>query len=154
MWLDGLIEGDLNEVCDRSACRTKPRRSRFRGRGCLLSRSLTIRFAELFGDLAVAASPELYEPRQREREQRATYDALLTAGVPDQLACATAFNPQVLQAIAPTYLGIRADAASPPAAATCGTAAPKDVVATVAAKLASVCRRVIEHKWLMATSLS
>ena len=83
----------------------------FADEGCPLSRSLTIRFAELFGDLAVAASPELYEPRQREREQRATYDALLTAGVPDRLACATAFNPQVLEAIAPTYLGIRADAA-------------------------------------------
>jgi hypothetical protein len=83
----------------------------FADKGCPLSRSLTIRFAELFGDLAVAASPELYEARKRERDQRATYDALLTVGVPDQLACATASNPQVLPAILPTYLGIRADAA-------------------------------------------
>jgi hypothetical protein len=42
----------------------------------------------------------------------------------------------------------------PPAASTCRPAvtAPKDVVATVAVKPARTHRRVIEHKWLMATS--
>jgi hypothetical protein len=32
-------------------------------------------------------------------------EALLAAGAPEQLACAAALNPQVLQAIAPTYFG-------------------------------------------------
>jgi hypothetical protein len=58
-----------------------------------------------FRDLAEAASPELHEQRQRERGQRATYEALLAAGAPEQLACAAALNPQLLQTVAPTYFG-------------------------------------------------
>jgi hypothetical protein len=57
-------------------------------------------------DAAARMDSTVYEQRRREREQRATYEALLAAGAPEQLACAAALNPQVLQAIA-----IRADAA-------------------------------------------
>jgi hypothetical protein len=34
----------------------------------------------------------------------ATYEALLAAGAPEPTACAAALNPQVFQAVAPTYL--------------------------------------------------
>ena len=56
-------------------------------------------------DAAARMDSTVYEQRRREREQRATYEALLAAGAPEQLACAAALNPQVLQAIAPTYFG-------------------------------------------------
>jgi len=47
-----------------------------------------------------------YEEAKRQRQgQRATYEALLAAGAPEQLACVAALNPEVLQAIAPTYFG-------------------------------------------------
>ena len=60
-------------------------------------------------DTGEGASPREREPRQkrleRENQQRTTYQALLTAGAPDEVACAAALNPQVLQAVAPTYFG-------------------------------------------------
>jgi hypothetical protein len=58
----------------------------------------------LLGAIAEDSSPTIHEQRQREREQRATYEALLAAGAPEPTACAAALNPQVFQAIAPTYL--------------------------------------------------
>jgi hypothetical protein len=45
------------------------------------------------------------EPQRRLRAQRATYVALLAAGAPEPTACAAALNPEVFQAVAPTYLG-------------------------------------------------
>jgi hypothetical protein len=50
-------------------------------------------------------SPALHEQRQRERPERAIYEALLAAGAPDSLACAAALNPELLRTIAPTYFG-------------------------------------------------
>jgi hypothetical protein len=48
--------------------------------------------------------PAAYEQQQQQKAARATYEALLAAGAPEQLACAAALNPQVFQAVAPTYL--------------------------------------------------
>jgi hypothetical protein len=57
--------------------------------------------------LGEALSPEVHAENQRLRAARATYDALLAAGAPEPTACAAALNPQVFQAIAPTYFGRR-----------------------------------------------
>jgi hypothetical protein len=57
------------------------------------------------GMLSERLSPARHEQRQREREQRATYEALLAADAPEKVACAAALNPQVFQAVAPTYFG-------------------------------------------------
>jgi len=62
--------------------------------------------SNLFGNMAAGASDPLayQEQQQRLRAQRATYEALLAAGAPEPTACAAALNPQVFQAVAPTYL--------------------------------------------------
>jgi hypothetical protein len=75
------------------------------GDGCPIKTRSDNPISGLLGAMAEGASPAIHEQRQREREQRATYEALLAAGAPEQLACAAALNPQVLQAIAPTYFG-------------------------------------------------
>ena len=54
-------------------------------------------------DASARMDPAAYE-QQQQKAARATYEALLAAGAPEQLACAAALNPQVFQAVAPTYL--------------------------------------------------
>ena len=55
-------------------------------------------------DASARMDPTVYEQQQQQKAARATYEALLAAGAPEQLACAAALNPQVFQAVAPTYL--------------------------------------------------
>jgi hypothetical protein len=50
--------------------------------------------------VGASLSPYSYQALQRQRAERATYDALLAAGAPEPLACAAALN-----AIAGTYFG-------------------------------------------------
>jgi hypothetical protein len=63
--------------------------------------------SDFFAGVGAQFSPEAYAAQQRLLAARATYDALLAAGAPEPTACAAALNPQVFQAIAPTYLGRR-----------------------------------------------
>jgi hypothetical protein len=62
-------------------------------------------FTDFLTGLGASLSPEAYEAQRRLRAAGATYEALLAAGAPEPLACAATLNPQVLQAIAPTYFG-------------------------------------------------
>jgi hypothetical protein len=56
-------------------------------------------------DASARMDPAVFEQQQRQKAARATYEALLAAGAPEKLACAAALNPQVFDAVAPTYFG-------------------------------------------------
>jgi hypothetical protein len=75
--------------------------SAFAGQGCPVGPASN----NILDAMAEGGSPALHEQRQRERAERATYEALLAAGAPDKLACAAALNPDLLRMIAPTYFG-------------------------------------------------